>query len=144
MLQIASGVLRQMHNPIRLVDENARRSHLVESLSMNASTESSGWRQTWSRLKHLLRHPQSPKQSGQLWVLFTGMRTGLIDAGFSVDDLEQAGWAICAFRRAEKEEAVWLQGIVENGTHKLLKLTVEIDQQIATGDEIKVRERRIL
>ena len=67
----------------------------------------------------------------------------LEDAKPLVHGVEELGVARQALRRAQEEEAAAPQGIVEQGHQLRLQLRVQIDQQVATGDEVDVRERRV-
>jgi hypothetical protein len=51
--------------------------------------------------------------------------------------------AVGALGRAEEEVAVRFQGIMKGAASLLLQLAVEVDEQIAAGDEIKMGEGRI-
>ena len=92
----------------------------------------------------MLGHSGSAEQlwEGQLLVPRAPRR--LVDASFPVDGAKQTGRALRAFGRAEKQEPVEVQGIVEDAADLLLKLAIEIDEQVAAGDEIEPGEWRVL
>jgi hypothetical protein len=48
------------------------------------------------------------------------------------------------FRRAQHEEAVGVQGVVKRRQHPLLVRRLEIDEDVAAGDQVHAGERRIL
>src|SRR5215469_17095566 len=72
------------------------------------------------------------------------MRRGLEDPSLAVKRPKQTGRIIGSFGRAEKKEASRRQGVMECATHLLLQFTIEIDQQVAAGNEVETRKRRIL
>ncbi len=45
---------------------------------------------------------------------------------------------------AQHEVPLRIQGVVEDADHIPLRLALQVDQQVAAGDEVQVRERRIL
>src|SRR5690348_1268967 len=45
--------------------------------------------------------------------------------------------------QAQEEIPVRLQGVMEDGDHPSLQIRVEIDEQVAAGDEVQPRERRV-
>src|SRR5215475_8169746 len=47
------------------------------------------------------------------------------------------------FRAAEEQIAAWPQCVVKNRYELVLNVAVEIDQQVAAGNQIDARERRI-
>ena len=60
-----------------------------------------------------------------------------------VDRAEKVAVLADALRRSEEQVAARLQRVVECGDHLVLQTSVEIDQQVATGDEVHPREGRI-
>src|SRR5262245_18845258 len=60
-----------------------------------------------------------------------------------VDLHEQIDLAIRRFRRAEEQEAARPERKVERLDQPLLDRAIQINEQVAAGDEIEVRERRI-
>lgn len=61
-----------------------------------------------------------------------------------VDCLEELALARDAFRLAEAQIAAWPQRIVKRLHQPILQVGLEVDQQIAAGDQIEFREGRIL
>ena len=66
-----------------------------------------------------------------------------VDLVLAVERGEQLGEAADRLGRAQPQEAVWLQRVVKNREHFLLQARLEVDQQVAAGDEVQARERRV-
>ena len=66
-----------------------------------------------------------------------------VDLLLSVQGLEQLGKAADRFRPTQPQKAVRLECVVKNREQLLLHAGLEIDQQIAAGDDVDARERRI-
>ena len=60
-----------------------------------------------------------------------------------VDHGEEIGCRAERFRAAQHEKAAGAQGVVQQGQHALLQADTEIDQQVATDDQVEPREGRI-
>ena len=60
-----------------------------------------------------------------------------------VDNRELLGMARNAFRGSQKQKTAWVQGVVKRLHHPVLQLGIEVDQDIAAGDQIEPREGRI-
>ena len=60
-----------------------------------------------------------------------------------VHRLEQPGAAGDAFGRTEEEKATWTKRVVQEREQLLLQLGAEVDEHIATGNDIELRERGI-
>src|SRR5262249_35784992 len=67
----------------------------------------------------------------------------LEDARVPVDHPEQRV-ALDVLRRAHEQETVGLERIVKRGADLRLQVAVEIDEQVAAGDQVDVRERGVL
>src|SRR5260221_1923178 len=67
----------------------------------------------------------------------------LEDAVLLVERSEQIAVAGDRLRQAEEEEPVGPERVVEDRYKPGLQLRLEIDQQIAAGNQIEARERRI-
>ena len=114
-LQIAPGMLGQMHNSVGLVDNDARRRQAFQRFAMNARLNrraKCGRRSRRQQLKSKC-HGAAPRRDPHLG------RNGcaLIDSRFAVESAEHANRAVRVFRRAEKEIAGPLQGKVECGAN---------------------------
>src|SRR5215207_11570532 len=48
-----------------------------------------------------------------------------------------------ALARAEEQDPTRLQGEVEQREDRLLRVRLQVDQQVAAGDEVHLRERRV-
>ena len=68
----------------------------------------------------------------------------LVDVRRLVDAHEQVVRAFRRFRRAEEQIAARPQREMERLDQPLLDRPIQVDQQVAAGDEVEVRERRIL
>src|ERR1700727_3605202 len=68
----------------------------------------------------------------------------LIDSRFAVESAEHADRIVSIFRRTEEKVTCPLQGKVECEANLALHLPVEIDEDVATADEIDARKWRIL
>ena len=62
------------------------------------------------------------------------------NAIFRVHGLEQVGAAGDALGRTQEQEAAWAKRAMEKGKELLLQLRAEIDEDIATGDEVELQE----
>jgi hypothetical protein len=67
-----------------------------------------------------------------------------VDACGSIDQPEQAGRMIGALRGAEHQVTARVERIVKSAADLLLQLPIQVDEHVAAGDEIDVRERRVL
>ena len=67
----------------------------------------------------------------------------LENAMLLVDRREQLAVPRHHFRAAKQQIAAWCQRIVERGNHPRLQFGVEVDQQIAAGDQVDAGEWRI-
>ena len=67
-----------------------------------------------------------------------------IKALLLVQLVEQAGIACQPLRGAQQQESTGAQGIVERLYQPLLQVVVHVDQQIAAGNQVHPRERRVL
>ena len=61
-----------------------------------------------------------------------------------VNDPELLGVTRRTLRRAQEQKAAWLQRIVESLHHPVLHLGVDVNQDVAAGDQVEPREGRIL
>ena len=64
-----------------------------------------------------------------------------VDLGVLVDRVELVEQAAGALARAEKQEPAGLQREVEQRQHRLLRVRLEVDQQVAARDQVHLRER---
>ena len=67
-----------------------------------------------------------------------------IDAPMLVDDLEATRDGAGCLARAEKKNAATVQSEMKQRQHFLLCPRLKVDEQVAAGDEIDARERRVL
>src|SRR6476469_5569941 len=67
----------------------------------------------------------------------------LVDARIPVQDGEQTRPAISGLRGAEEKVTLRQKGIMQHLANLLLHLAIEVDHQIAAGDEVDARERWI-
>ncbi len=67
----------------------------------------------------------------------------LEDLGVLVDRLELVEQAAGALARSQKQVAAGLQREMEQREDGLLRVRLEVDQQVAAGDQIELRERRV-
>jgi hypothetical protein len=144
-LQKAPGTFGQMDRPVRLVDENARRRVFLERQAMRSRLAGCGCTSDAARnASGMLGHSGSVECFRERELLVARAPRRLVDASFSIDGAEQTHRAICAFGGAEEQEAIGVQGIMEDAADLLLKLAIEIDEQVAARDEIEPREWRVL
>jgi hypothetical protein len=61
----------------------------------------------------------------------------------AVDRREQAAVPADGLGRSEKQKAVLAQGVVEQRQEPGLQIRSQVNQDVATGDQIEARERRI-
>ena len=140
-LQIAPGVLGQMHHPVGLVDNDARRRQAFQRFAMNSRLDR---RAKWGRRSRRQRlkskcHGAGPGRDPHLG----RNRHALINSRFPVDGAERSDGTVCVFGRAEEEVTGPVQGEVECGANLLLHLSVEVDEDVPTGDEVDARKWRI-
>ena len=67
-----------------------------------------------------------------------------VDPVFLVQHAEEPVRLIHRLGGAQKQAAFGLQGEMKRIQHALLRIRVQIDQQVATGDQVHPRERRVL
>ena len=67
-----------------------------------------------------------------------------VDAPVRVDGLELVGQLARRLARAEEQHAAGLEREVKQRQHLLLHQRLEVDQQVAAGDEVDARERRVV
>ena len=144
-LEKTACIFGQMDRPVRLVDENARRRLLLQRQAMQSRLAGCGRASDGARNVRGMLGPSGCAEQfwkGQLLVARAPRR--LVDASFPVDGAKQTGRALRAFGRAEEQETVGVQGIMEDAADLLLKLAIEIDEQVAARDEIEPGEWRVL
>src|SRR5919204_4154473 len=97
------------------------------------------------RKYRLDRHARVHRQRG--WPPGLDSRSDLaslaIELPMLVENLESIGKRAERFRRAEEQHAALREREMEDGQDPLLRRRLEIDEQVAAGDEIDARERRI-
>ena len=111
-------------------------------VAASLSNEAVAWRP--DRMRNLLvQHADAAEQARQQAQLArTGRR--LVDARLAVERAELASRTIGALRRAQHEESVRVERIVERFARQLLQFAIQVDQNVAADDEIEPRERRVL
>ena len=70
--------------------------------------------------------------------------TAAIDFCGILDRIEEIAAARDVLGRAQEQPPILTQRVVENRDQALLEARIEIDQQVAAGDEIDTRKRRVL
>ena len=70
-------------------------------------------------------------------------RLAHVDLVLRVGELEEIAVHADRLRAAEPQEAVGAQCVVHQGNEPLLQHRVEVNEQVAAGDEVQARERRI-
>ena len=68
----------------------------------------------------------------------------MINLRLAVDRCEQVAEVAHALGRAQKQDSLGIERIVENRQHLLLQRGIKINQHIAAGDQIDMGEGRIL
>src|SRR5690606_20740662 len=68
---------------------------------------------------------------------------GAVDAVLLVHRLEQLAAGVGRLRAAEKQVAAGVEGEVEHAQHFDLNVPVQIDHQVAAGDQVEPGKRRI-
>ena len=61
-----------------------------------------------------------------------------------VHDLKQVAEAADGLRGTEEEQAAGLERVVEDGQQPALQVGVEVDEEVAAGDEVQLGEGRVL
>src|SRR5262249_21372585 len=131
----------QVNDAERLVDEHARWRLVLERLAMSDGLTLRGgspadrrrrdvryrWRKAQSRQR---KEPIAPFD-----------RSG--EPCFPGRPLEVARRTVGVLRRPQEEEAARFERVVEGVDHLLLQVALEVDQQVAAGDEIEARERGV-
>src|SRR5512134_1320779 len=132
-----------MDRPVRLVDENARRRLLLQRQAMQSRLAGCGRVSDRARnLRGMLGPSGCAEQDRKGQQLVARAARRLVNASFLVDGAKQA--ALRAFGRAEEQETVGDQSVVEDAADLLLKLAIEIDEQVAARDQIEPGEWRVL
>src|SRR6266852_197412 len=76
------------------------------------------------------RHQRNPRNAGLA-------RVNLV---LLVYKLKQAGMRTDRLRRAQHQEAVGIEGVMENRHHAVLQAGAEVDQDVAAADQVQFRE----
>ncbi|HWJ06406.1 MAG TPA: hypothetical protein VNS57_11570, partial [Steroidobacteraceae bacterium] len=71
-------------------------------------------------------------------------RCARVQLPLAVGDVEQARTLADRLRGAEEQRAAGHQRVVEQRDQLALQVAIEIDQQVATADQVELRERRVL
>src|SRR6516164_6843443 len=66
-----------------------------------------------------------------------------VEAVLFIKDLEQWAPVVDRFGGAKKQQALGLQSKMEQIKHPLLSLVIEVNEQVATRNQIKVRKGRV-
>ena len=61
-----------------------------------------------------------------------------------IHDVEEIAMGARGLRAAEPQEACRLERVVQDRQEALLQRRLEVDEQVAAGDEIDARKRRVL
>src|SRR5215471_20715227 len=134
-----------MNDTVRFIDQHAGRSDLFDGAAMHGRlAKRYGRAHRSAELNDLFADADRPEQTRQQPWLVAGRRGGLIDTRGAINAAEQTGRIVRSFRGAEKNKAARIEGIMEGAAHLLLQFAIEIDQHVAAGDQIDMRERRIL
>src|SRR5262249_10948785 len=129
-----------IEDAMRVVDQHARNAQLLQRLAMLAGIVAPRIAGRSDRIVQLGK-TRSDRQAGQRRQDASACHR-LENAAITVDDPEQA-LRIDRLRRSEKEVATRPQGIMEGAADLALQSAVEIDEQIAAGDEVDMREWRV-
>jgi len=92
----------------------------------------------------LFAHARGSEQARQQPPLVAGYRGGLKNARGEIDRAKQTVRIFGRLRSAEEQIAGGIERVVEGAAYLLLQLAIEIDEDVAAGDQVDVRERRIL
>ena len=142
-LEIAPGRLGNVHHAQRLVDENTWRRGGLQGLTMKLeSSARSGGMPVAERQSEV--RPGAEQARRKHGKLIACASRGLKDSIFAINGAEESAGMLSAFGRAEEQEPVGIQSIVENAQNLLLHVPLEIDEKVAARDQILPRERRIL
>src|SRR5215831_16987075 len=91
----------------------------------------------------LVQHAHTPEQARQQTQFSLNGRR-LVNAGFSIEGAEQSKRIVGALGRAQHQKSVWVERIVKSVARQILQFAIQVNQEIAAGDEIDARERRVL
>src|SRR5262249_52298774 len=132
-----AGGLRKVDDAMALVDQHARRRQLLQSQPMLGRIVAFGAPIGRQRQRRLV-YARAGYHSRQ-WRQLAGSPQGLEDARLSIHRAEQL--AVYRLGRTHEQISVPPQRIVERAADLVLQLAVEIDQKVAAGDQVDMRER---
>src|ERR1043166_3294961 len=84
-----------------------------------------------------------PGAGGEFQVGGAGDRSSGVHFAFFVQEEEEVRGAADGFGGAQQEESAGVEGIVKDGYAAFLEIGPEVDQDIATADEVQPREGRV-
>src|ERR1700730_11489792 len=133
-----------MDHPVRPIDENAGRRYLFYGATVQRRlVERHARVDVPSDETRLVADTDRPKQSRQKARLIARLHHRLIDARTAVDAAEQTRRTVCRLGRSEQEKPTWVQRVVKGAAHLLLQISIEINEDIAAGNQVDTRERRV-
>src|SRR5262249_32652503 len=143
-LQVASGIFRQVYNAVHGIDQDAGRRDRFDGLAVQGRfAERRAGADTAAGLRLVLMSTEASEQPRQQPRFGAGVSGRLIDARLPIDVVEKSRRVGGGLRRAEEQKSTRVERVVEGAAGLLLQFAVEIDQQIAAGDQVDAREWRI-
>ena len=125
-----------------VVDEHPRRGVAAEDRPVGLALPVDR-RRLWFPVARAGEQTGANRIGGEVRIRAGGARLPAVDPMLTIDRREQVRKRADGLRRAEEEEAVRVQRVMERRDHAFLQGWCEVDEQIAAADEVDARERRI-
>src|SRR5262249_21985634 len=107
--EIAASVVRKMYDAVCLIDQHARRRHLLDRATVQRGLAECDRRaDRTGELDYLLAHAHRPEQARQQAWLLANLRGRLIEPGAVVDGAEQPWRMIGSLGRTEQQVSSWV------------------------------------
>src|SRR5215471_12738447 len=134
-----------MNDPVHLVDEDARRRDLFQNATVQRRfAESDSRAHVPSNASGLVANSDGSEQTWQKARPVACLRDRFVDAGVAVNGAKQSRRIIGGLGCAEQEKPALIERIVKGGAHLVLQISIEVDQNVAAGDQVDMGEWRVL
>src|SRR5215470_18668380 len=130
-----------MNDPVHVVDEDARRRDLFQNATVQRRfAESDGRAHVPSNESGLVANSDGSEQTRQKSRPVACLRDRFVDAGVAVNGVEQSRRIVGGLGCAEQEKATWIEGVMKGVAHLVLQISIEVDQDIAAGNQVDMGE----
>src|SRR5215831_4501305 len=134
-----------MDDPVHLVDEDARRRDFFQDATVQRSfAESDARAHVPPNKSGLVANSDGPEQTPQKAWLVASSLDRLINAGVAVDGAEHSGRIVGGFGCTKQQKRARIERIVKGVAHLVLQISIEVDQDVAAGNQVDMGEWRVL